>query len=187
MFVDDVVEGLLAWGEEIRDEHDSDVIAVDFRDGASVRAALIGVSKAFSLGALVPQLIALAFNVRQASDIESAVDTSGVPYAFVRRRFFMRSAGRPQNTFKLTRAREMVAMVIAVDGGAARATAAGSNHEIARTLSRIAGRPVVYVDVPENIARQSMRQLGMPASLIEGLLQHASADAACPNGGSAIG
>jgi len=37
-------------------------------------------------------------------------------------------------------------------------------------LSRVTKRPVVYVDVPENIARQAMLQLGMPASLVEGLL-----------------
>ena len=107
--------------------------------------------KAFSLGELIPQLIAMAFNDTRASEIKGAVDASGIPYTFVRPKFFERSPNQAQNND------------------------AASNHEVVKILSRIAKLPVVYVDVPENIARQSMRQLGMPAALIEGLLQHRSA------------
>jgi len=60
-----------------------------------------------------------------------------------------------------------IAIVITDDG---KATSVKSNHDVAKMLSRVTKRPVVYVDVPENIARQAMLQLGMPASLVEGLL-----------------
>ncbi len=69
--------------------------------------------------------------------------------------------------FNVTSAAE-IAIVIADDGKPSDVT---SNPDVAKLLSRITKRPVVYVDVPENIARVSMRQLGMPPSLIEGLLQ----------------
>ena len=71
-----------------------------------------------------------------------------------------------------------IAMVIRDDGGA---NGAATNHDFAKKLSRAEQREVVYVDVPENIARHSMRQLGVPASLVEGLLgecrRRAAADA----------
>jgi len=69
--------------------------------------------------------------------------------------------------YNMTSAAE-VAMVITDDG---KPGAMASNHDVAKRLSRITKRPVVYVDVPENTARVSMRELGMPASLIEGLLE----------------
>jgi len=69
--------------------------------------------------------------------------------------------------YNVTSAAE-VAIVIMDDGKPGAIT---SNHDVAKKLSRITKRPVVYVDVPENMARVSMRELGMPASLIEGLLE----------------
>jgi hypothetical protein len=60
--------------------------------------------------------------------------------------------------------------MVVTDDGTATDFEVVSNHQVAQALSRITRRPVVYVDVPENIARQSMRELGMPASLVEGLL-----------------
>ncbi|HYS54345.1 MAG TPA: hypothetical protein VER58_11355 [Thermoanaerobaculia bacterium] len=72
--------------------------------------------------------------------------------------------------FNVKRASD-IAMVVTDDGKADDCIAPMSNHDAARMLSRITKRPVVYVDVPENIARQSMRHLGMPASLVEALLR----------------
>jgi hypothetical protein len=69
--------------------------------------------------------------------------------------------------FNATRSSD-IAMVINDDGKINELT---SNYDAARMLARITRHPVVYVDVPENIARQSMRELGVPASLIEGLLE----------------
>ncbi len=69
--------------------------------------------------------------------------------------------------YNVTSAAE-VAIVITDDG---KPGAIASNHDVAKQLSRITKRPVVYVDLPENMARVSMREIGMPASLIEGLLE----------------
>lgn len=76
-------------------------------------------------------------------------------------------AGEPELVAMTFNGTSEIAMVIRDDGDSNGATA---NHDAAKTLSRIHQQPVVYVDVPENIARLSMRQLGVPASLIEGLL-----------------
>jgi uncharacterized protein YbjT (DUF2867 family) len=48
-----------------------------------------------------------------------------------------------------------------------------SFHDIARTFSEILGRPVAYVDVPPEAAKQSMMQSGIPewqADAINGLM-----------------
>ena len=139
---DEVFQRLLDWGEEIGG--DGEVIVVDFRDSDCVQAALIGVEEDFSVAPLVAHLLAMAFDVRQSSDIDSVVEASGVPYTFVRPKFFERSPSEND---------------------------AESNQQAVTMLSRVTRLPVVYVDVTKNIARQSMRQLGVPASLIEGLLQ----------------
>jgi hypothetical protein len=136
---------------DLNDEGEADVLAIDFRQPGLIRAALIGIRSAFSVGQLVPQLIANAFNVRRAPDIETAVACSGVPCAFVRRM-----------------------IIVATDAASPERE---TNHEIAKTLSRITKRPVIYIDRPENIERSSMRQLGMPATLVEGLLQHCTTTA----------
>ena len=156
-------DALFRWGEEVRHEGEADVLAVDFRQHGIIVAALIGVRKAFSLGQLVPQLIANAFNVRRAPDIERAVEWSGVPYAFVRREFVALTDAAVE-----ARSGGTAAMVVTDDD---RARPGHTNYEIARALSRVTQRPVVYVDAVENVVRTSMRQLGMPASLVEGLLQ----------------
>jgi hypothetical protein len=46
-----------------------------------------------------------------------------------------------------------------------------SNYEIAKILSIITERKINYHDIPEDVARQSMRGLGMPAVLVEALLE----------------
>jgi hypothetical protein len=173
--VDEVSQQLFDWGKTIRQRREADVVAIDFRDAGGIRAALIAVRKTFSLGTLVPQLIALAFNMRRASDIESAVEASGLPGASVQWKFSTRPDRNRQDEGGIRRQCGTMAMVVSDDGDPDPLTPAASNHEIARMLSQMTKRPVVYVDVPENIARQSMRQLGMPASLVEALLQHGSA------------
>ncbi len=81
--------------------------------------------------------------------------------------------------YNVTSAAE-VAIVITDDG---EASTISSNHDVAKLLSRITQRPVVYVDVPENMARVSMREIGIPASLIEALLEPQWTS---PHGGCAI-
>jgi hypothetical protein len=168
---EEISRRLLDWGGEAGEDAEAEVIVVDFRRSGSVHAAIIGVRKAFSLGELIPQLIAMAFNDMRAPEIESAVEASGVPCTFVHPKFFERSRMQTQNDAFDSHQRETVATVITDDGKADNFVDLASNDQVVKILSRMAKLPVVYVDLPENIARHSMRQLGMPVSLIEGLLR----------------
>jgi hypothetical protein len=96
---------------------DTEVVVVDFRAGGCVQV----------VAALVPQIVAKAFNARAAMEIAMVVNDDGKPGEIA------------------------------------------SNYDAAKMLSRMTKRPVVYVDVADNIARHSMRQLGMPASLVKAL------------------
>jgi hypothetical protein len=40
-------------------------------------------------------------------------------------------------------------------------------EEIAEIISQVVGRKINYVDVPEDAARQEMKQSGMPEVLVE--------------------
>jgi len=46
-----------------------------------------------------------------------------------------------------------------------------SNAEVAAEISRVAGRPVQYVDIPEAAQRKSMEDLGMPEWQVTALLE----------------
>src|SRR5216684_704597 len=46
-----------------------------------------------------------------------------------------------------------------------------SNHELAKRISRVSGRTVNYVDIPESAQRESMLGLGMPAWQVTALLE----------------
>src|SRR6266852_4506586 len=174
----EIARRLLEWGEEIGADDSDDVIAVEFSGSGRVRATRIGVRKEFSHGALVPQLIAMAFNFIRTSEIGRAVEASGVPCTFVHSKLFERSSTSPQSHVPI----EMMATVIFDDGKTDRVREGASNHQAVELLSRITRRPVIYVDVRENIERQSMRELGMPASLIEGLLERGSVLSRRPGG-----
>jgi uncharacterized protein YbjT (DUF2867 family) len=45
-----------------------------------------------------------------------------------------------------------------------------TNAELAERISRVAGRTVQYVDIPESAQRDSMLGLGMPAWQVEAIL-----------------
>lgn len=140
---------VMQWATELAANAHS-VVAVDFRDG-SFQTLLIDVKEA-SLTTLAADLIATRLNEieserRQNNDskrkrlveVERAVEASGIPYTSI-------------NVLESKRTCQT-----------------RSNHELARMLSRIADRPIIYIDAPENIARESMRQLGMPKRLIDTL------------------
>jgi hypothetical protein len=176
----DVARQLIGWAEEIELGTASEVIAVDFRGDTTVQAAVIGVPRSLALGELVSQLIVLAFNTRHASDIETAVAMSGIPCTRVRSTFFGPSCGPDHDN---DRRGDIVAVIVTDDGRRDDLSEPTANHQVMKVLSRITKRPVVYIDGSKNIARHSMRQLGVPASLIEGLLQHKPlAIAHCPKG-----
>ena len=46
-----------------------------------------------------------------------------------------------------------------------------SNHELAKRISRITGRAVNYVDIPEAAQREAMLALGMPEWQVTALLE----------------
>ncbi len=46
-----------------------------------------------------------------------------------------------------------------------------SYTELADRISRVAGKPVQYIDIPEAAQRKSMLELGMPAWQVEALLE----------------
>mgnify|MGYP001560589622 CR=1 FL=1 len=46
-----------------------------------------------------------------------------------------------------------------------------SNYTLAEILSKETGRTINYVDVPEDAARNSMREMGMPDAVVEALLE----------------
>jgi uncharacterized protein YbjT (DUF2867 family) len=46
-----------------------------------------------------------------------------------------------------------------------------SNAEQTAAIAEAIGRPLRYVDIPENAARDSMLSMGMPAEIVEGLLE----------------
>ncbi|MHA6202962.1 SDR family oxidoreductase [Dyella soli] len=50
--------------------------------------------------------------------------------------------------------------------------AALSGAEIAKILSSVTGKAIRYVDVPSEAARASMQGAGMPAEIVEALLEH---------------
>ena len=46
-----------------------------------------------------------------------------------------------------------------------------SNAEQTAAIAEATGRPLRYIDIPENAARDSMLAMGMPAEIVEGLLE----------------
>jgi hypothetical protein len=123
---DEVARRLLLWAEDLGASDGLEVIALDFRRGDGVHAVV------FSGQALIPELVAMAFNGECAQEIAIVIDDDGKPFDF---------------------------------------SSAASNHDVAKLLSRATKRSVVYVDAPQNIARHSMLRLGLPAALVEGLLE----------------
>ena len=120
---------------------------------------------------------------------------SAVPYVLLRPSTYMtnlRDAARRrgQGDRAAARARWARAEIAFVDprdvAAAAAATLAGDGHEgaafaltgpealtyrrIAQALSAATGRPIEYVDVPEDAARQGMAQAGLPAPMVEAIL-----------------
>ena len=151
--------------------------------------------RASGLGADSPQAITLGKWHREA---EKAVEASGIPYTLVRPNSFMQNyvnfAGhtiKTQNAFyfphgdgtiSLIDVRDIAAVVATVltesghEGKAYELTGseAISNYQIAKILSRLTGRAINYVDVPEDTARRSMKDMGMPESIVEALMELAA-------------
>lgn len=205
----------------------AEAVTVDLGDTESIRVALTGVERAFSLSPLVPNLGQLGVNFVEAAKLagveyivrasalgagsppamtfsdwhreaERAVEDSGIPYTIVRPAYFMQNyvafggaTVRAGDAFYLPHGDGAISSIDARDVAAVAATVltedghdgraydltgpeALSNHEVAEILSRLTGRTIDYVDVPEDAARQSLTATGLPASVVEGLLELAA-------------
>jgi uncharacterized protein YbjT (DUF2867 family) len=161
---------------------------------AAVRAGVEYVVRASSFGAGSPDIVLNAWH-REA---ELALEDSGIPYTLVRPTFFMQNylafgAGTitSEDAFYLPHGdgaissidvgdiAAVAATVLTEDGHAGRAYELTgpeplTGHDIAAILSRATGRTIEYVDVPVAAARRSLTALGMPAAVVEGLLELAA-------------
>lgn len=45
-----------------------------------------------------------------------------------------------------------------------------SDHDVARILSDVTGRPIQYINISEDAARQSLQNMGMPDAVVNGVL-----------------
>lgn len=126
---------------------------------------------------------------------EKAIQAEGIPWTFVRPTFFMSNAANWAGTIKgqgkvfgawgdgkfpPVHPRDIAAVAARALTGAGHegkayaltGPQALSMAEQCRILSEAAGRPVEYVSLPEEAARQGMAQAGLPPALIQGLLEY---------------
>ena len=128
-------------------------------------------------------------------EMERAIEDSGVPWTFVRPAGFMQMmAGfygatiSAQGMFFMpcgeaavckvdTRDVAAVATSALLDDGWERQalTPTGPEaltyHQLAALMAEASGRPVTYVDVPEEAARAGLEQLGVPEPMVSGFLE----------------
>ena len=168
-------------------------VLADFADKASLRNALEGVTSAFVVCSPIPQLIELESNMLDACKesgvkhvvlnsamgagdytksfpswhhkVEDKLKASGMSYTILRPNGFL------QNIVA-------VVAVKALQGGAhvgktyeLNGPEAVSNKELAARISKVTGRTVNYVDIPESAKRDAMLGLGMPEWQVTALLE----------------
>jgi uncharacterized protein YbjT (DUF2867 family) len=126
--------------------------------------------------------------------LDAALESSGLPYTILRPTMFMQltmmfaDSIREQGAFyapqrdgaiALIDLRDIVASAVAVlleDGHEGKTydltgPAAVTFADVAASFARLLGRPVQYVDVPPQAAREAMAGMGMPEFLVEGYLE----------------
>ncbi|WP_266181393.1 SDR family oxidoreductase [Dyella humicola] len=128
--------------------------------------------------------------------IENEMEQSGIAYTFLRANAFMQNLSkfsshtiRAHGAFYATHgegksayvdARDIAQVayrVLTEEGHENKAyylsgPAALSGADIAKILSSVTGKVIKYVDVPTDAARASMQGAGMPAEIVEALLEH---------------
>jgi uncharacterized protein YbjT (DUF2867 family) len=137
---------------------------------------------------------ARSYFARVHGQAEAAVRESGVPFTFLRPTFFMQnllgSAGmiKSQGAIYQPAGNGAAAYIDVEDIAAVGATVLTSaGHEgktytltgpelltfaqVAEILSRVLGKPVRYVDIPRDTAKQAMLQMGMPEWYAEAISQ----------------
>ncbi len=123
--------------------------------------------------------------------VEKLIEASGISYTFLRPNSFFQnyitftgSTIKSQNSFYLPLGDGKVSFVDVRDVAALAAveltqsddenkayevtgSEAISNHQIASMLSKVLGKPISYISISEDTARQSMKSAGMPEPEIE--------------------
>ena len=185
-------------------------IRVQLHKNAVDAAARAGVRHVTYTSAVDPHSSPLAF-IREHAETEDAIQASGLPYAFLRNNFYaevlLRSGPQAIATGELRAAagdgavawvaREdcarTAAAVLATPGHDrvvydVTGLAAVTYHDIARELAAVSGRPVCYVPLTADEARQGLLAAGLPAPLAEFLvgIDQAVAQGALSVVGSAV-
>jgi uncharacterized protein YbjT (DUF2867 family) len=125
---------------------------------------------------------------------ERHIEASGIPYTFLRPNSFFQNyiiyAGetiKSQNSFYLPLGEGKISLVDIRDVAGVAAiiltekgheekkyqitgSEALSNFQVAEILSQVLGRKITYVDIPEETARQAMKDIGVPEIQIEMVL-----------------
>lgn len=159
---------------------------------AAKKAGVKHIVKSSGMGAEVEPGITLTRWHRQT---EKAIEASGIAFTFVRPNGFMQNYAnfsgktiKTQDAFYLPvgdgkvsyiDARDIASVAVVAltqDGHEGKAyeitgPEAISNEEIAEIISQVVGRKINYVDVPEDAARQEMKQSGMPEVLVEATME----------------
>jgi uncharacterized protein YbjT (DUF2867 family) len=153
-----------------------------------------GVRHLVKLGAAGTSLDSPIAIARAHAQTERDIEASGIPSTFLRPTLFMQfmlthaPTIKAQGAFYLPLRDGKVAMVDVRDIAAVAAEVltrpghegkaytltgpeAVSMSEVAATLTSVLGRPVTYVDVPPDAARQAMLAQGIPAWFVEDLLK----------------
>lgn len=174
---------------------------VELQGNVVAAARRAGVQHLVKLGAAGTSLDSPVAVGRAHAQTEKDIEASGIPYTFLRPTLFMQfmlthaPTIQSQGAFYLPLRDGKVAMVDVRDIAAVAAavltrpghegkayTVTGpealSMDEAAATLGRVLGRPVKYVDVPPDAARQAMLAQGIPAWFVEDLLKLMDAFAA---------
>ena len=155
-------------------------------------AQAAGVGRVVKLSGPRPSLDSPVPFERWHAEIERHLVRSAVPYVLLRPSTYMTNlvmlhadAVRATGRLLAPLGAAEIAFVDPRDvAAAAAATLAGDGHEgaafaltgpealtyrrIAQALSAATGRPIEYVDVPEDAARQGMAQAGLPAPMVDG-------------------
>lgn len=156
------------------------------------KAGVKYIVRSSGLGADSPSAITLG---RWHREVEQALETSGMAYTLIRPNSFMQNyvtysshTIQSQNAFYLPQGTGRISLIDVRDIAAIVATLltgkgyegkaynltggeAISNTQIADRLSKVTGRNIQYVDVPEEAARKSMQATGMPDVIGEALLE----------------
>lgn len=159
---------------------------------ALAAAARAGVGHITYTSAVNPHTSPLAF-IRDHAATEDAIQASGLPYTFLRNNFYtevllgngpqaiatgeLRAAASDGAVAWVAREDcARTAAAVLTTPGHDRVTynvtgpAAVTYHDIARELSAVSGRPVRYVPLSADEARQGLLGAGMPAPVVETLV-----------------